>query len=55
MSAVLASAGAVTGMAFSYVTRMRPWQWVKILLALAVLAIFASFVLQMISAAHVGS
>ncbi len=54
MSAVLASAGAVAGMAFSYVTRMRPWQWVKILLALAVLAIFASFVLQMISAAHVG-
>ena len=53
-SAAVASGAAVAGMAFSYLTRNRPWQWVKILLAVAVLAIFASFVLQMISAAHVG-
>ncbi len=54
IAAVLASAGSLCGMVFSYRTRTRPWQWVKILLALAVLAIFASFVLQMINAAHVG-
>jgi hypothetical protein len=52
--AALASAGCFCGMAFSYKTRATPWQWVKILLAVAVLAIFASFVLQMINAAHVG-
>ena len=54
LSAILASAGSLAGMAFSYRTRTSPWQWVKVLLAIAVLAIFASFVLQMISAAHVG-
>ena len=53
-SAVLASAATGTGMAFSYATRARPWQWVKILLAVAVLAIFASFVFQIIGAAHLG-
>ena len=41
-------------MAFSYATRTRPWQWVKIVLAVAVLGIFASFVLQVVGAAHVG-
>ena len=54
LATVLASVGSVAGMAFSYKTRTRPWQWVKILLALSVLAVFASFVLQMISAAHMG-
>jgi len=54
IGAVLASAGSLCGMAFSYKTRTSPWQWVKILLAVAVLAVFASFVLQMINAAHVG-
>ena len=38
-SAAVASGAAVAGMAFSYLTRNRPWQWVKILLAVAVLAI----------------
>ena len=52
--AILASAASLAGMAFSYRTRTKPWQWVKVLLAIAVLAIFASFVLQVISAAHVG-
>jgi len=50
----LACIGATAGMVFSYLTRIRPWQWVKILLAVAVLAIFASFVLQIFRAAHVG-
>ena len=54
LSAILASAGSLAGMAFSYRTRTSPWQWVKVLLAIAVLAIFASFVLQMINAAHLG-
>ena len=53
-SSVLACAGTVLGMLFSYFTRSRPWQWVKILLALAVLGIFASFVLQVLGAARVG-
>jgi hypothetical protein len=53
-SASLACAGTVTGMTFSYLTRSKPWQWVKILLAVAVLGIFASFVLQILSAARVG-
>ena len=54
VSAVLASTGSIAGMGFSYATRTRPWQWVKILLAVAVLGIFASFVLQVIAAAHIG-
>ena len=41
-------------MAFSYMTREKPWQWVKIVLAVAVLGIFASFVLQVIGAAYLG-
>ena len=53
-SAVLACSGTVAGMVFSYVTRNKPWQWVKLLLAVAVLGIFASFVLQILGAAHVG-
>ncbi|MFZ2057510.1 MAG: transglutaminaseTgpA domain-containing protein [Acidimicrobiales bacterium] len=53
-SAVFASVGTVAGMVFSYLTRAKPWQWVKILLAVAVLGIFASFVLQILGAAQVG-
>ena len=53
-SAVLACAGAVAGMLFSYLTRHRPWQWVKLILAVAVLGIFASFVLQVLGAAQAG-
>jgi transglutaminase-like putative cysteine protease len=54
LSTVVACAGTVAGMVFSYLTRTRPWQWVKVLLALAVLGIFASFVLQVLGAARVG-
>ncbi len=54
VSAVLTCAGSMAGMGFSYATRTRPWQWVKILLAVAVLGIFASFVLQVLAAAHLG-
>jgi hypothetical protein len=54
LSAVLACAGTVMGMVFSYFTRTKPWQWVKVLLAVAVLGIFASFVLQILGAARVG-
>jgi transglutaminase-like putative cysteine protease len=53
-SAVLACAGTVVGMVFSYVTHDKPWQWVKLLLAIAVLGVFASFVLQIVGAAHAG-
>jgi len=53
-SGLLACAGTVAGMVFSYMTRTRPWQWVKVLLALAVLGIFASFVLQILGAARAG-
>jgi hypothetical protein len=54
LAAVLACAGTVAGMAFSYATRAKPWQWVKMLLAVAVLGIFASFVLQILGAARNG-
>jgi len=54
LSAFVACTGTVAGMIFSYVTRNRPWQWVKVLLACSVLAIFGSFVLQVLGAAHVG-
>ena len=53
-SAVIACAGTVVGMVFSYVTHNKPWQWVKLLLAVAVLGVFASFVLQIVGAAHAG-
>ena len=53
-TAVLACAGTLVGMVFSYVTHNKPWQWVKLLLAVAVLGVFASFVLQIVGAAHAG-
>jgi transglutaminase-like putative cysteine protease len=54
LSTFIACVGTVVGMVFSYLTRARPWQWVKILLALAVLGIFGSFVVQILGAARVG-
>jgi len=54
LSAFVACIGIVVGMVFSYATRAKPWQWVKVLLALAVLGIFGSFVVQVLGAAHVG-
>jgi hypothetical protein len=53
-SAALACLGILAGMMFSYATRRKPWQWVKILLAVAVLGVFASFVHQIIGAANAG-
>ncbi|MGH9171668.1 MAG: DUF4129 domain-containing transglutaminase family protein [Acidimicrobiales bacterium] len=54
-SAALLAAMAVTaGMAFSAITRRHPWQWVKILLAVAVLLVFADFVTQLFAVAHTG-
>src|SRR5271165_6366244 len=53
LSTFIACVGTVVGMVFSYLTRARPWQWVKILLALAVLGIFGSFVVQILGAARV--
>ncbi|MGO9198561.1 MAG: DUF3488 and DUF4129 domain-containing transglutaminase family protein [Acidimicrobiales bacterium] len=51
----LAAGAAVTiGMVFSYATRRRPWQWLKLLLAIAVIAVFSEFVAQILSAAHTG-
>lgn len=52
--AAVACTATVAGMGFSYATRRRPWQWVKLLLALAVLGVFVSFVLQVLGAAHTG-
>ena len=54
LSAFVACIGTVAGMVFSYLTRAKPWQWVKVLLALSVLGIFGSFVVQVLGAAHVG-
>jgi transglutaminase-like putative cysteine protease len=54
-TATISASGAIlAGMAFSYATRTRPWQWLKILLAIAVIAVFASFVSQILTAAHTG-
>jgi len=57
LSSASAFVGAVAialGMTFSALTRRRPWQWVKILLAAAVIAVFVQFVLQVFGAAHTG-
>jgi hypothetical protein len=53
-STALACLGILAGMTFSNATRRKPWQWVKILLAAAVLGVFASFVHQIIGAANTG-
>ncbi len=52
--AVPAMVLVVAGMTFSYATRRRPWQWLKILLALAVVAVFGDFVSEILRAAHTG-
>jgi transglutaminase-like putative cysteine protease len=53
-TSVLACVGTITGMVFSYLTRNHPWQWVKLLLAIAVIGVFGAFVVQVIGAAHTG-
>lgn len=53
-TALVATAAVALGMLFSYATRSRPYGTVKILLTAAVLAVFASFVLQIFSAARTG-
>jgi len=52
--AALACAGTLAGMVFSYLTRARPWGWVKVVLAIAVLGVFASFIMDILSAAQTG-
>jgi transglutaminase-like putative cysteine protease len=53
---VIATATAVVaGMAFSYTTRDHPWQWLKILLAVAVVTVFGIFVDDILSAARSGA
>jgi len=53
-SALAAGVAISIGMAFSAFTRSRPWQWVKILLAFAVIFVFVQFVMQVFGAAHTG-
>lgn len=53
-SALVAMIAISIGMVFSALTRIRPWQWVKILLAGAVIAVFVQFVYQVFGAAHTG-
>ncbi len=52
--ALLATVTVCVGMAFSYLTRAHPHQWVKLVLALSVLGVFAFFVDSILSAAHTG-
>lgn len=54
VTAFSAMAAVVLGMAFSYATRRHPWQWLKVLLALAVIGVFADFVTEILGAAHTG-
>ena len=53
-SALVAGVAIATGMTFSALTRKRPWPWVKILLAGAVIAVFVQFVYDVFGAAHTG-
>jgi len=53
-SALVAATAISVGMVFSAATRRRPWQWVKILLALAVIFVFGQFVSQVFGAARTG-
>ncbi len=53
-SALVACLAIALGMTFSALTRNRPWQWVKILLAIAVVGVFVQFVVAVFGAAHSG-
>ncbi len=53
--ALLAVVAISIGMTFSYVTRNRPLPWVKVGLALAVLAVFTRFVVSILAAAGSGN
>ncbi|HEV8064220.1 MAG TPA: transglutaminaseTgpA domain-containing protein, partial [Acidimicrobiales bacterium] len=53
-AAIFATVAITAGMTFSAATRRRPWQWVKILLAVAVLAVFVDFVMQLFGVARTG-
>jgi hypothetical protein len=53
-SAFVAAVAISAGMVFSAATRRRPLQWVKIILAVAVLAVFVQFVEHVFGAAHTG-
>lgn len=51
---VISGAAVAIGMVFSYTTRIHPWQWLKVLLAVAVVTVFGFFVNEILSAAHTG-
>lgn len=53
-SATVAAVAISAGMVFSALKRQESWQWVKIILAIAVIAIFVQFVYQVFGAAHTG-
>ncbi len=53
-TALLAVVAVAVGMAFSYLARNRPRQWLKVLLAAAVIGVFAWFVNQVLQAAGTG-
>jgi hypothetical protein len=53
-SALIAAIAIAIGMTFSALTRKRPWQWVKILLAIAVIGVFVQFVTSVFGAARTG-
>jgi hypothetical protein len=53
-SALVAAIAIAIGMTFSALTRRRPWQWVKILLAIAVIGVFVQFVTSVFGAARTG-
>jgi len=52
--AIWAFMAVAIGMVFSYATRTRPWQWLKLVLAISVIAVFAEFVAEILRAAHTG-
>jgi transglutaminase-like putative cysteine protease len=54
VSALIAAIAIAIGMTFSAITRKRPWQWVKILLAIAVIGVFVQFVMSVFGAARTG-
>jgi transglutaminase-like putative cysteine protease len=53
-AALVATLAVVAGMVFSYASRNRPHQWVKVLLAGAVIAVFGWFVSEILHAAGTG-
>lgn len=53
-SATVAAVAIAGGMVFSGLKRQKSWQWVKVILAVAVIGVFVQFVYQVFGAAHTG-